>query len=618
MSLEDKEKNLYRKENEPEKISPSVLDLKRAQGIDVKDSLPPAWKKEIPKEKSGIPVSDETLSKFGSYGKLAFWILSGTIVVLAGIAGLYYYQFSQNSGMSLSLTAPDNVLVGVPFEIVVDFNNGSVKETQDVKISMNIPDGAVLTDEPDKRVFEQSFGNLAPNSSLETKIPVTIFGSSDSVKKFTATVSYYPPSLGPKVRFEKNQSADIAVREPAIRLDMKAPQKVFSSENFELKLDYENISDYKFPNAQIEISYPSSFVFKKATPAATLSNNIWAIDELEKGAGGTIVIQGNILGSEKSFFDFNAIVKSPNGEISRKNTSVNIAQSPLLVSISLKNQDNYISKPDDDLRYILTYTNNSEVGLNDVVIKAKFTGEMFDISNIQTKGYFTSQNNTVTWNVSNVPELRVVAPGVSGWVEFNIRTKQSYPIKRLSDKNFQLKVDAEISSPTVLYYVSADKTTATASLTTKIMGRTALATKLLYRDSSSYPKNTGPIPPKVNFPTTFNIHWLITNYATDIKTIQLKSTLLAGVRFTGKTFSNISSVPSADAQTGEITWNIDSIAATKGVLDKPVEAVFQVEATPSVNQIGQPMPLIGDTTLTATDSFTNSPINASRPGITTF
>ncbi len=130
-------------------------------------------------------------------------------------------------------------------------------------------------------------------------------------------------------------------------------------------------------------------------------------------------------------------------------------------------------------------------------------------------------------------------------------------------------------------------------------------------------ENRGPLPPKVNNPTNFTIHWLIKNYSTDISNIEIKSSLLSGVRWTSKSKSNASSSLVYNDRTGEVSWVIDKIPATKGVIGTPVEAIFQIEATPNITQVGQPMPLLAETQFKATDDFTGLEIANSAPALTT-
>ena len=583
-----------------------------------RSNTPSAWS-ESGDSPGGVAAEEVTkfFSRFSWMGRLIFWLFA--LASLAAIAfGVYYfYQYSKSRDISLSLSAPGSALIGVPFNIDVSFANDSDQPVQAAKMSLTLPEDVVSAENKDKRVISEDEGDISPGSGFKKSIPVIILGNQNSIERFPVSVSYFPPALGPKARLEKTASIDVAVGGPAITLDISSPSKILNGENFQIKVSYGNVSDIQFPDAQIELTLPPSFNLKNANPGATTGNNIWQISNLDKGKSGVITIQGNVLAPEQSFFDIKSAVKIGDSLINAKTASVNIAPSPLALNISINNQSDYISRAGDDLHYVVSYRNNSEASLNDVVIKAHLAGAMFDLNNLRSTGFFSSVDESITWNTANTPELRILAPGAQGTVDFFTRAKQSYPIRRLSDKNFTLKVNAEISSPTVPYYVSADKTVAIASLETKVSGQTVIQSQAFYNDPTNQIKTSGPFPPKVNTPTTFAVLWTIVNYSTDVSNIEIKTTLPSGVRFTSIAKSNINSVPVYNDRTGGISWSIDKIAATKGALGKPVQTAFQIEATPNTNQAGQVMPLLNEAQLTATDNFTSTTLTSSAPALTT-
>lgn len=618
MALKDLEKNLY--SSNPDKIrqirkSPKELDL-REQKTEAKEEIPEAWQEESQEEKER-GMFFEFLLRFSQISRWLFWFLVVISVIIIAVGAYYFYQYTKSRDLTLTLNAPSSVLIGVPFDIEVGFTNNSDRAAQGARLSMALPKDVFSANDHPKRTLTQDFGDVAPRQSVNAKMSVVIFGPSDTIERFEAGVSYYPPSLGAKVRFEKTRAVDVAVRGPGIKLDMSAPQKVLSGESLLVKVNYSNNSEIKFPHAQIELSFPSSFSFRGATPSPTVSNNIWTIDNLDKGASGEIDIQGNVLAPEQSFFDIKSSVKTDNNIIDQKTATLTVAPSPLSLAISLNNQTNYIAHLGDDLHYFITYKNNSDVDLNDAVIKVKLNGDMFDFLSLRSNGAFSSIDNSITWNASNITDLRSIAPGAGGTVAFNLKAKISYPVRRLADKNFILTADAQISSPAVPYYVSADKTISVSHTEARVAGQAAIKSLAYFNDPTGQIKNHGPIPPRVNTPTSYVIDWQIINYSTDLDNIRVKSTLPPGVKFTGNVKSNVSSVPVFNESTSEINWNIDRIVANKGVLGKPVEVVFQIEATPNVTQVNQQMQLLNETDLSAVDEFTSSTLTSAAPGLTT-
>jgi len=115
---------------------------------------------------------------------------------------------------------------------------------------------------------------------------------------------------------------------------------------------------------------------------------------------------------------------------------------------------------------------------------------------------------------------------------------------------------------------------------------------------------------KVGQPTDFTIHWLIHNYSTDVSSVQVKAFLGGNVKMTAMVKSNSATMPIYNDRTQEVVWTIDRISATRGVLNAPLEAIFQIEATPSINQAGAAMDLVGETSLTATDEFTGEALSS--------
>ncbi len=614
MKLDDLEKKLYQKNPEGTSGSPKKKEPVVSQPvIDIRPSeVKSSWIKE-PEE--GEKSFFGFLTKFSLVSRWLFWILIGITVIIAGFAGYYFYHSLGNRDVVFSLNAPPSTLLAVPFDLAFELKNSSNDVLKDVKISMILPEGAGFTaEDPEKRVLDKSLGDLNVGDNFQDKINLIVFSNNQSVQQFEITVSYFTPALGSAVRFEQTKNINVVIDKPALTLDLTAPQmgsKVLNNKNFEIEIHYQNISDVDFSNAELKLTYPDFFIFQKASNSPSVGTSIWKLGDLAKNSSqGSLIITGRVLSAEGSFFDIkgslSAEIMGQKYLISEKTASLTIAPSPLIVNLTLNDQTNYLASLGENLKYKINYSNNSGIGLNDVVIKAKLISPMFDTSTFQSNGFFDSKNVTITWNAANTSSLRVLSNGANGSVEFTIRVKDSYPIKRVSDKNFILEVQGEISSPTIPSQVDSDITIGLASLKTKVSGKIVIDSQLLFRDSNSGIINKGNLPPKVNVATSFTIHWLITNYATDVSGVEVKAFLQSGVKWTGQNKTNTSSTLSYNERTQEVTWLIDKIPATKGIVSLPVEAIFQVEATPNITQVNQLMPILSETNLKATDEFNNT------------
>lgn len=582
---------------------------------DSKKQYGSAWEEKL---KPAVQVGNagKIISKMSYFGSWIFWILIFVIVILIIAGSVYFYNyFSTSRGISLSLSVQKSVLAGVPFDIMINFSNGSKNILKETNLSLFLPEGAVILGvENDKRVFSKGIGDLNPGEDFQDNIKAVIFRDSQTVKNFNISISY-SSALG--VRFEKNEKLDVLIRESGIKIDLITPEKVLNNGEFDLEINYSNVSEFDFSNVKLDLDFPKGFFLKKSNPQ--IIGDILEIGNLSKGKSGGVIIVGAMSMPDQSFFEIKSKLESSyNGEsvvVSEKSAIINITPSPL--SLKIVSEPSGVVFPESFLKYNLVYANNTDIGLKDVIIKVKLIGEMFNFNSLKTNSSFDSRDNTIIWNAASSPELRLIDPGVSGIIEFEIQLKPNYPIKKINDKNFVLKIDAEISSPTVPYYVAAEKTIGLASSEIKIGGAVSIESSVYFRDPSSNIINQGSLPLKVNKPINFIIHWIIKNFATDIKNVVIKSYLPPGARFTGIVNSNINSMPIFNERTQEIIWQIDKIIATKGVINAPIEAVFQIEVVPNLTQIGSNISLVGEVLINALDEFTGFQIGNQFGSLTT-
>ncbi len=616
-NLEELEKKLY-KENETGEKRASAEKPKAEEEPEIRGY----WEEEKAAAPGGerLKEIEKTLVGVSRVSRKVFWVLIGLFAAAIAVSGFLLFQYlTGGKDVVVEINVPKEIPLGKPFDLAVKYDNASASVLRGAKIYLNLPEGAVfLGESEDKRTEERSVGDIGVGASAEENFRLLVLKDPKSVKRFNASLGY-SQTLG--TRFEKKTYVDSAIVEPAIVFDFEAPEKILNNEEYELRVSYKNAAGIDYSDVAVELSYPPVFSFAGSDLKPDSSDNFWKIGELKKDKEGDFAVRGHVFGPEQSFFSFAAKISASflgrSYVIDSRTVSLSISPSPLALSVVLINEADYAAKLGDRLEYSLLYRNNTDVGLKDAVIKAKLAGAMFDFSSVQSEAFFSSVTNTLTWNAANTPSLQVLPPGASGEVKFAINARRDYPIKRLGDKNYTLKVDAEIDSPTVPYFLAAQKTVGVAALQTKVSGLVSVGALAYFRDAASGMLNAGPIPPKVNAPTNYTIHWVVKNYSTDVRDAEVRAFLQSGVRWTGKVKSNIASVPSYNERTQEVVWPIGKIIATKGVIDKPLEAIFQIEATPSVDQTNRYMPLLSETAITAFDEFINAELRGADAEIST-
>lgn len=559
--------------------------------------------------------------------KAAGWTIVCLALIGAGFVYWYFFWRAPAADVEVAIAKPSRVLLGEPFALTASYRNGSEQALRNAKLVMVLPtDISALGEPADRRVIEKSVGDLAPGPGNLGTFRFIATDEPRRLAEFEVRLRYsVTDDSGSQV--ETKTVVAVAIGEPAAPLNITAPAEAVAGEPFTVTVEYRNDSREVLQNAKLVASYPAAFQFSSALPdAAALlpgeSGREWSLGTLPLAATGTVVITGSLRPGEPSAPIAIALTAEFEGRsypVSRQAATVRAAPSQISLTITANGTSTSVVSPGDRITYELRYRNNASVPLANIALRASLSGTLFDYRSVESGGgVFNSVANTISWNSAAVPELTLLAPGAEGRISFSVVAHRDITLRRISDKHFTLKVRGDIASPTVPAGVAGTTTSATATLETKIAGRTELqALALYYEPAASSIANTGPFPPRVDRPTRFTIRWKLKNYWNDIADVRVTAKLGQGVRFTGTTSNTAGTPPAYNAVTGEVVWEVPKIAATAGILSPAPEAVFQIEVTPAVNQVGRTLLLLDRTSMTATDAFTGRSIAVQAEAKTT-
>lgn len=607
MSLEDLEKELYgQTPADQSRRTPSRPA--RAQSA---DASPQEWSDELYYARGGkIPDAPLTFSQ--KYGKWIMGGLVGVLVILLGFVGVYFYQYFTTKDTTLAVAAPSQVMAGVPFTVSVSFVNTSKKKLVSPHLSLTLPDGAYYVPDDSKRVVDVGVGDLAPGDIAKQDFQVIAVGQASRTYSFTAYASYQYDSGSFSGTFEKKSSADVVVGDPAIGINFSAPDKVLAGQDFEVDVAYQNNSNIPFSNVSFVLTLPNNFTLNNSSP--TISGSSVVVQQLNPGQNGTLILSGTLMGVAGSYATIgvavNILIDGHTYPLQTNSATIAINQSPLALAIAASSQGGGttasgtpIVYPGQRIDYTLTFTNNAGVTLNDIVLRAHVVGSLLDTTGVNAQsGYFDGTTNMAQWTGATVPDLAALAPGASGVVMLTVPTKTTYPIRQISDKNFTVKMDAQITSPTVPQNIVASSTVGMAALTVAVGGSLSFTQQLYaHEPNAAGIANKGPIPPRVGTVTQYTVHWNLAAYGADFGNTLVTASLGPGVVWTGAVSANTPTTPTYNSGTQQVTWDIGSLIGGTGVLNKGPEAIFQVAMTPQAYMVNSPFTLVNGVTVTAHD-----------------
>ena len=575
-----------------------------------KEKLNNLWEEEIevvPQNKINFPIK-----------KFLFFVF--VLILIGGIFVGYILYKPQAPQISIEFQKPEEILVGQSFDLGVVVYNNFDKPIDDVKITLFIPESfAFVENDPALKSIQLNIGSIPAGGFHKEKFKLIAFSDSLSVKQIKTILNY--KVSGTKIYFENSSSVDLNLGQSIFDVFVSAPEKVFSSQDFKMTIKYQNNSNEDIENLFLKVDYPPTFKFISSNPKTQNGSNVWSLGKIKAKASGEIEIVGILFGQEGQNSNFvvsvfkNISNKSYN--LALKNYNIVISEPNLALNILLNGDKNYIAQPGELLFYQFQLKNNLDTSIENITLKAKFDSPMFDFQTAETNGYFDALTNTFIWNTASEPSLKNLAPQESIQINLKIKLKKDFSIKSEKDKDFTLKVLASASSPTVPQGVEENEMFVSSEAENKVRGRVEFEAFGLYRDALWGIVNKGFYPPKVNQPTQYSIHWRIKNYANDLSNVKISSFILPGTKYTGVFKSNIDIKPQYDETTGLFSVNIPFIPANRGVINEPIEIVFQVENTPSINQVGENVVLIDKSSFEAQNAFTDETINLSSPEVNT-
>lgn len=540
------------------------------------------------------------------------------VILISVVIGLIFFLTSwyqrDNDGPEISFSGPEIVAIGTPFEIKVDISNPSDQIFQDAKISLSLPQGVVFIGQsPEQNISSKKIGNIGVGGlTSETFQLLVVYDSNQTdassneiAKTISAAVDYAPEFLG--TRFTAESEWRFNVLESAVALETTSPDQVTGGQEFKLKINYQNQSAVDLDNLVLDIEYPPIFQFIKASIDPTDGQNHWQLGGLHPNSSNELIISGRLLGPESDPFNF--IVRlygSFNGQtylINEQQPRINIQAAPLALSIVVNDLSDYIAGLGETLLYTINYNYTNKTTPSSALITVKLNSELFDLKTVNASmsdGIFDERNRLISWQLDDLSSS-------SGKVSFEVKTKDQYPINSLGDRNFTLDIESRMDD---------GRFAVAAQSTIKIVGQINISAQGLFRDAAAGVVNEGPFPPVIGQPTQYSVHWQITNFSNDIKNAQVKAVLPANVTFVKSSKTSNGQI-SFNESSGEIVWDISRITAAKGIVGSPLEAIFQISATPPPTALGQYLPLLEITTISAVDEFTDLILNNSDDPITT-
>ncbi|MEX2052207.1 MAG: hypothetical protein WD991_00735 [Candidatus Paceibacterota bacterium] len=555
-----------------------------------------------------------------------FFIFSAIFFLITLGYGSYMFFFGGNivSNDNIDISVIGNTFAAggeeLPLQISIANKNNSALELVDLILEYPKSSDGSMSDTERNRI---SLGTIPPGSVRNEHVKVVLFGEQGSVRPIKITLEYRVE--GSNAIFIKEIIYEVNISSTPIDITVTAPASISPNQDMTLDIKATLNSIEVMPKTMIKVDYPVGFQFVSSNPAPSLGNNIWELGDLAPGASKNVSIIGKMIdvfdGEEKTFRIISGSQSSKDKSIidvvfNSLGHTVQIGRPAIEASLYINGvyQREYAVNSKGNIAGEIRWANNMDTRVNDLVIRAKISGNAVDEKSISAeRGFYDSLNDAIIWDKNSTSRFASVNPGDRGEVAFSMSPASLFSGSGIISSP-TIRVDISITGKQAVEGYETENLNNSEQKTIKVISDVALTNKAIYFSGPF--QNTGPIPPKVETETTYTIVWSLANTSNNISKAVARSSLPAWMRFVGN-ISPTSADLSYNSSTREIVWNIGSIPKGTGLNAAAKEVAFKVAISPSLSQLGLSPIIINEVVLTGHDDFANVDIRLAKPPLST-
>jgi len=546
------------------------------------------------------------------------------VVVLFGIALAGFFVFQKINGedftnerITLNIEPPISIVSGQNATYTVTMINREKVDLYNLKLQLDYPDSFQFASaDPAPSADRDDTWDISVIKPGETKkiiLAGSLIAPINSVQSMKGSLSFKPANLN--ANFKQEKTVDIIVNSSIIALNIQGPDSLIAGQNATYTVAYKNTSDQPVKELEIDLDYPSGFGIASTTPLTKEgTTDIWSIAELASSTEGVITIVGkydNLV--EGGNHEFKAKASLPYGNERYLQSEAALVTNIVKDQVSLQlvvngsGEDKAIGFG-DLLVYSLAFKNTTQDELKNVTIVAHLDSDILDRDTIQGDKIGKIEGSTITWTGTELPALLSLAPGQTGTITWQVRVKDSQSVIAGAVN----RLNVESYGEALVNQGGAVTKSVSKRITHNLSSDIKLNAQIRYYDADSTPLGSGPITPKPDQTSTYNVRLGLANNLHDVQDVKVTATLAKGVTWANNehhSAGNITYTPGIN----KVSWVIGRLPKTAS----DTGADFSINIKPTLDDAGRVLLLISDITLSAVDVETGAAIDQSIKGLTT-
>jgi len=583
---------------------------------------PEDWEEQAPppKVESKLPSSYSLPSILLIVAVLVF-------VVAGGIAVSFFISGSNvvtSNKIDIAINGPRTIDGGevLELQVAVRNNNNATLELADLVVTY--PPGTRMPANlsADMETQRIPLGSIEPGGTRNGTIRGVLFGRDGDQQDIKVALEYR--LKGSSALFFSDAKHTVLVASGTLEISLKANTQAVAGQSVDMTATVTSHAKTVVNDVILRASYPFGFEVTSTSPDVS-SDGMWVLGNMKPGETRTIRILGVLDGQtgDNRIFRFVAGTRKTQEstlvDVVLADFEQEVAVTRPFLGMSLAYDElpasDYIAVTGEAIPITLTWKNNLETALSDVVIAATISGSGFDPFNISAdRGFYRSIDSVVLWDKTTTKgDLKLIPAGKEG--NLLIRLTPSIADDLLAVQDPTIKIELHAAGQRLSEGSVPETIQATVSEEIKIATDARLVGRALYFENPL--GSVGPLPPKVEHETTYGILWELSNTTSLIRDSKVTATLPPYVRWLGTVSPSVEHV-TFNENDGTVTWHIGKLLPDTGVGSRiPRRVAFSIGLVPSTSQVGQTPSLIQNQKLTGIDNFTETPVEVPLDNLST-
>jgi len=531
-------------------------------------------------------------------------LLGLALVILASSLFFFFWKPSITELIDLNISlGADRIKSGEQVRLTIDYINRSELKLLSATLGLELPSGFVIDRQrtPESIFTSNStfakIKELAPGAKGQVEIYGWLWTEPNKEEKIVARLSYEPEGTD---RHEQKLSHYISKLYDSV---LQGELKMASS---------------SFVNQPLGFTYAITNKSTQTIKQINLINN-WS-DKLIEEKNKKLSLSAN----EKKEFEGKLITPNKAGKYSLTITP-QILINNHLISQKINEQNFVVIAPDiissavfpTKISYIeggqtipleLNWENKSSFKLQNMrMLLTSNYPDIIDWKQTARANNLKTEKDNLIIDKQARTQLSDGNPGSKDQFTINLYIRPYFNLGQIEKAYLIIKPTMETNLDSVIgQKYSQEGNLAKIPLATQLN----LNTETRYYTSTGDQLGRGSLPPQVGKTTKYWVFIQINNTTNPVKDISFKTTLSSGVELTGKDSVTIGQKIKYDKNSRTVSWAYSRLPA-----NSLTGIYFEVQVTPSPDQIGKKLQLTNDLYLSATDELVNKKFDLKSGGL---